>query len=494
MPIDTSLQPIPASEFSYAHAKHLLLRAGFGGEPAQIARLHALGLDRAVDHLVDYEAVPRPDDQPEYDPDLMDHLSPERRRARYRMRRELSEEQRDLLRMQYLQRKAEDRVQMGRLARWWLGRMIATARPLEEKLSLLWHGHFASNFRTVQDSYMMLQQNAMFRNEAKRFPALARGIVRDPAMLKFLNNDRNIRRSPNENLARELMELFTLGEGRYTERDIKEGARALTGYGIDDHHFRFYESRHDPGEKMILGRSGPFDGDDFVDILLRRRDCAEFICFKLYRHFVADVGEEPPEYARAAIERMADRFAADKGELDGVLKTLFKSRHFYDPQILGNKIKSPAELVVGSARSLGAPVRSLEVLHEAMARMGQRLFDPPSVAGWDVGRSWVNTSTLFVRQNVTVYQLTGKLPYEDRWSRESIGFDATQLLAALPGSAGSERAAEYLLTALLAGEKGHDVTRRTLRDFLRENDGPPTHDRLVATMLLITAAPEYQLC
>jgi len=494
MGIDTTLGSILPSQFGYREARHLLLRAGFGGTPRQITTLVRMGLDDAVDHLVDYGEVSIHDLEPfEGDEDIIRPLTPEERMAYRKARQEEDQEKLDEFRRKRLRRLADDRRQMADAERWWLARMIETPRPLQEKLTLLWHGHFASNHRTVRDSYMMLQQNELFRSHANgNFADLVYGIIRDPAMLKFLNNNSNNRHRPNENLARELMELFTLGEGNYSERDIKEGARALTGYSIDDDDFEFREYWHDKQSKTILGARGNFDGEDFATILLRRRECAQFVAWKLYRFFVLDLDGGVTPSAKRMIETIANQLMRQKYEMAPVLKALFKSRHFYDESVVGNKIKSPAELVVGLVRSLGVPPRDIGVLAEAMGMMGQKLFDPPSVAGWDGGRAWINTSTLFVRQNLATYLITGKTPKDQNWERSDVAYDPMPLIEDLHAQT-PNAVVDHLVGSLLAAPPP-DAVREQLRTFLRDRGSTVTPDRLIAMLLLITAAPEYQLC
>ncbi|MCX5661561.1 MAG: DUF1800 domain-containing protein [Planctomycetota bacterium] len=489
----TSLRPIAPKAFGYAQAQHLLARAGFGGTPAQILALQNMGLDKAVDHLVDYQAIDDHDlPEPKADPDIMRPESMEDRLAERNAKREDEAAYREKKRAEFLRRQGLDRLQMRDLAEWWLARMIATPRPLEEKLTLLWHGHFASNHRVVHDSYLLLRQNQMFRKLANgSFADLAYAIVRDPAMIKFLNNDSNVARHPNENLARELMELFTLGVGHYTEQDIKEGARALTGNSFDDNEFRFRAPIHDGGVKTILGQFGPYDGEQFVRVILQNRQCPVWVATKLYKHFVGDIDLKPDASAESVVAQLAEALWGAQYELKPTLKTLFKSQHFYEPAIMGNQIKSPAQIVVGSARVLGAPQRDVRTLHDAMAMMGQRLFDPPSVAGWYGGRGWINTSTLFVRQNLCAYILTGKLPLEDGWSAQKLDFDPMFLIADLPTKS-PEAVADHLLATLLgthAPDRRDDLVR-----FLKGRSAGITRDVLVGALLLITALPEYQLC
>ena len=287
------------------------------------------------------------------------------------------------------------------------------------------------------------------------------------------------------------MELFTLGVGHYTEQDIKEGARALTGYGLEAHSFHFRPFAHDDGIKNILGQSGQFNGEDFARIILQQRDGAVWVAYKLYRHFVADVSPHPDEATQSVINQMADGLFRNHYEMRPVLKAVFKSRHFYDPSIIGNQIKSPAQLVVGSARVLNAQVKDVGILTDAMSMMGQKLFEPPSVAGWDVGRGWINTSTLYVRQNLCAYLITGKLPFNDGWSAEKVSYDPTFMTADLPSKTPAA-VADHLLATLL-GCQAPPQRREELIHFLEARNGI-THDVLIAALLLITAMPEYQLC
>ncbi|MAE67562.1 MAG: hypothetical protein CMJ18_25170 [Phycisphaeraceae bacterium] len=494
--MDTSLSPIPARRFRFAEARPLLGRAGFGGTPAQISALQKMGPERAVRLFIDAATSDDPDGTGDVeavvDPDIIAPLSRDQRRQRQRARREGDEAVIAKFRAQRQRRRTADRDQMQQLRTWWMSRLIATARPLREKLVLLWHSHFASNFRTVRDSNLMYLQNATFRRHAcGNFGNLALEIVRDPAMIRFLNNNANRKRKPNENLARELMELFTLGEGHYSERDIKQGARALTGYTTYDNDFNFNARIHDEGEKTILGRTGDFDGDDFVRIILGRKQCARFVCTKLYRQFVAD-DETIDRPAELVIERMARLLAEQRYEMAPVLRKLFLSRHFYDRAIMGARIKSPVQLVSGTIRALRTPVRDVSLLVDAAASMGQHLFDPPSVAGWPGGRSWINTSTLFVRQNLTTYLITGKLPYEHDWKRSEMNYDPMFLLNGMERPA-PEPVVDHLLSSLLSVQIATD-RRRQLIEFASAGDGRITADRLVGLLALITSMPEYQLC
>ncbi|QYO64955.1 DUF1800 family protein [Leptolyngbya sp. 7M] len=367
------VEPVPG----YEQARHLLWRAGFGGTPTQIQTLVGWGPERAVDHLLgDARAgADAPLDAGRFKTDIMKPPTVEERQMIQRARRGQDEDVLARLRLARMDREREDRRQIADMQRWWLTRMIETPRPLVEKMTLFWHGHFATGYRAIENSWHMMMQNQLFRRLALgNFGELLRGIIRDPAMLAYLNNNQNRRESPNENLARELMELFGLGIGRYSERDIKEGARALTGYTFEHNEFVFNRRAHDPNPKTILGQTGRWDGDDFVRIILAQPACAAFIARKLYGFYVADL---PPleaadgdrdldPAARSAIADLARELRSGGYELRPVMRRLLLSEHFYDRRVMGQQIKSPAVLVVGAARSLEAPTRDLGVLLDAM--------------------------------------------------------------------------------------------------------------------------------
>lgn len=494
-----SLKPLSPEKFGYWHAHHLLLRAGFGGTPAQVRQLADLGLSRAVDLLVDFHRLPQDasesDDESRFDADIIRPLTEAERREQREARRRNDEAV--LERFQRMRNDAtrRDREQLGAMRRWWLTRMIETPRPLEERLTLFWNGHFATGYRTIEDSWHMYRQNLFFRaNAAGNFGDLARGIIRDPAMLRYLDNNRNRRQQPNENLARELMELFTMGEGRYSERDIKEGARALTGYTFEDDTFVFQEREHDNGTKTILGRTGRWNGDDFVNILLESKATSEFIALKLYREFVCDLPDPLSSERRRFVDALARQLRESKYELRPVLRALFRSEHFHDSEHRASMIRSPVQLIVGTIRSLHTPARDLTLLASASEMMGQHLFQPPSVKGWDGGRAWINTSTLFVRQNVVVYLMTGQRPAGMRGQADTSTFDPMHLVADLGDRSRDPVAVVDYLTRFLLGGEIPPERREVLLAFLRDHGDRIDSHRLRGVLCLIAAMPEYQLC
>ncbi|MEY3143519.1 MAG: hypothetical protein RLY21_2012 [Planctomycetota bacterium] len=490
------LQPLAKKDFDYAAAQHLLNRAGFGGTPAQVRALVELGLDDAVDYIVDFKGDGALPPSAEFAA-VMRPETPEERETLRKARAAGDEETIARLQRERQAREKSDREQLAEMQKWWLAKMISTGRPLEEKLTLFWHGHFATGYRTIENSYHMLRQNGFLRaNAAGNFADLVRGIIRDPAMLKYLDNDENRRRSPNENLARELMELFTLGEGNdYTERDIKEGARALTGMTFRGNDFYFNAQEHDPTPKTILGRTGPFSGDEFVSIILEHPVCSRFIVSKLYKFFVNDA-PTPPKDAGDAVSRLAKDFRAKRYEIRPILKTLFRSQHFYAKENRLSVVKSPTQLMVQTIRSLGTPTREMSALSQAGDLMGQQLFQPPSVKGWDGGRAWINTATLFVRQNIVVYLVTGRRPAAFDWDPSELAYDVSPLIAHLRDSGGGvdpHEAVRALATFALGGEPAPERIEE-LDQFLGSLGGTVTEDRVKAMLCLIGAMPEYQLC
>jgi hypothetical protein len=499
-----TLRPLKNDRFDYWKAQHLLSRAGFGGTPAQARGLADLGLERAVEYIVNYDAI-------EFDPvnaDLFDGTimrppTAEERAALDAARRAGDEAALEQYQRERQRREQADRQQLRVVQEWWLKRMIRSPRPLEEKMTLFWHGHFATGYRTIENSYDMFRQNQFFRRHATgNFAELVYGIIRDPAMLRYLNNNQNRRQAPNENLARELMELFVLGEGNdYTEDDIKEGARALTGYTYrynesrGSNEFWFDQSAHDPTGKRILGKSGPWDGVDFCRIILERPAASQFIAWKLYRFFVNDLPGTPDADTQSFILKLAKLLRDSNYELKPVLTALFMSDHFHDEANMAALIKSPVQLVVQAIRSLHTPARDVTALVSAGDLMGQNILEPPSVKGWDGGRSWINTSTLFVRQNLLVYLLTGRRPNVYEWQVSSEPFDATHLVSHLKNADGEVPAADvvpYLLRFAFGAEPEQERID-TLNAFVAQHDGRVNNDMLVALLSLTTAMPEYQL-
>lgn len=281
------------------------------------------------------------------------------------------------------------------LAGCWLHRMRHTPAPLVEKMTLFWHGHFATSGAKVDKAPLLYRQNELFRRHALgKFEELVRGIARDPAMLLYLDSATNRKNHPNENFAREVMELFCLGVDRYTEKDIQELARCFTGWEIIAGEFRFNTYQHDYGVKSLLGAKGQFDGDDGLAVVLKQPACAEFICDKLVRFFVADE-PLPPDW----IAPLARQFRESGLVVGPVLETIFTSRLFYSERAIGQKIRSPVELGIGLLRSLDGNTNMVQ-LAQRLRELGQMVFFPPNVKGWGGGKHWIDSSTLLARANL----------------------------------------------------------------------------------------------
>jgi uncharacterized protein (DUF1800 family) len=403
------LSPIAAADWSFDRAAHLLERAGFGGTPEDIARLAAMTPQNAVTALVDYHTIandhlPAFERSDVWDPSLRDFPVS---RVAATERAEKTGEAMGVRVKPSGERRLQpvvDRffywlratvLETRRLAYWWADRMVATNRPLQEKMTLFWHGHFATGEEKIRDYRKMEQQLALFHRHATgSFRELLINVARDPAMLAYLDAAQNVKGAPNENFAREVMELFTMGVGNYTEQDIREAARAFTGWIDDDLAFKLDTAKHDDGQKTFLGRSGNFDGVDILAIILEQKVTAEFIAGKIYRFFVREDLSPPLQARLGAILRDNDY------QVGPLLRTLFLSRDFYSAPSFGTRIKGPIELVASTYRKLGVKrLPGIPDLHVVSRELGQVLLNPPTVAGWAQGRAWITPGLLLARGN-----------------------------------------------------------------------------------------------
>ena len=494
--VPNPLAALPNTDFGYWQAHRLLARSGFGGTPQTTRLLASRGLNDAINSIIDYTPW-EPPTADLFDKDIKRPWTPQEREELAQARKNGNEDTVERYRRVRQAYQRADRKQLVDIREWWFKRILATPNPFEEKMTLFWHGHFATGFRTIEDSWHMFAQNQMFRSQATgNFAELCTKIIHDPAMLKYLDSDQNNRGKPNENLARELMELFVLGEGNdYTEADIKEGARALTGYSFADDDFEFKDQQHDDGVKRILGKTGRFNGEDFLRIILSRTAASEFICHKFVRFFINDAPGEPDETTKKVVQGLGKTLRRSKFDLKPMLRQLFKSNYFYAAGNDASIVKSPIQLIAQSIRTLGVPAREHDVLLGSANLMGQQLLEPPSVKGWDGGRSWINTSTLFVRQNVLVYLLTGRLPEGFRGKSNKESFEAINLVSHLRDDRtyDPQAVSDYLLQFCL-GSTPHETRRVQLRTYFKSVGDRIDDSRLLGALSLITAMPEYQLC
>jgi hypothetical protein len=404
------LSPLPRSEWGYDRAAHLLAHAGFGGTPEQIRKLADLGLERAVASLVHYEKTPNPALTPFVESGLWDPSLkgfPDSRPEAT----ERAEQQGES--MGVATKPAGNRpvqpvsdrffywlratmLETRRVGYWWANRMVATTHPLEQKMALFWHGHFATHENKVRDYRKMLQQIALFERHATgNARELTVDVAQNPAMLYFLDAEFNVKGAPNENFAREVMELFTMGVGNYSERDVRECARAFTGWYFDDLAFEVDPDKHDDGVKEFLGRRGNFDGVDVIKIIFEQPVTAEFLAGKIYRFLVRDELSPALRKALGAVLRDASY------ELKPLLTAILTSKDFYSAASFGGHIKGPVEHMVAMMRQLGASaVPGVPDFNQATIAMGQHLLNPPSVAGWAGGKAWITPGLLIARGNV----------------------------------------------------------------------------------------------
>lgn len=275
----------------------------------------------------------------------------------------------------------------------WLNQMVESDQQLREKMSLFWHGHFAT--RTVNILHQQQLLDVIRRNALGKFPDLLREVSKSAAMINFLNNNQNRKGRPNENFAREVMELFTLGRGNYTEEDIKEAARAFTGWGANAAGtFQFRKNQHDEGNKTVLGKSGALTGDDVLNILTENPQTANFITRKIYRYFVNEQVDE------SRIVWLSKRFYQSNYDITELMTDIFSSDWFYEPRNIGCRIKSPVELIAGIRRTLPMQITNAEVQLTLQRLLGQQLFYPPNVAGWPGGKNWIDSSSLMLRLRI----------------------------------------------------------------------------------------------
>ncbi len=488
------LKPLSAERWNFATAAHLLNRAGFGGTPAEVEKLAAMKPADAVAYFVEYEKFPVSLAGPEWakpDPDRVE---------KYRAIREANPEDRQKM-VREIQR--TQREQLMELRNWWLERMVSGQRPLQEKLTLFCHGHFATSVEKVRNPYLMWKQNDLFRRNAMgNWLTMLVEVGKDPAMLVWLDQAQSRKEHPNENFAREVMELFALGEGHYTEKDITEAARALTGWSFNrvDEEFVDRPFFHDRGEKTIFGETGYYNGQDFLEMVVAQPQSARFITGKLWTFFA---GEPPSDELLTAL---AATFRNNNNTFKPVLQTMFLSEEFYSPSVVRNQVKSPVQWLVGSVRVLERPLPPPLVSYGLMRNLGQELFAPPNVKGWDGGVSWITTNTLLARYNEAATLVRGDVgPAAGGMFRNpDAGKQMGQRLqnARIAGAPvwklftdedrqSQDKFVHALEKRLLQGKLKPDQ-EKVLRDYLDANERM-SDEVLRDSVRLVMSTPEYQL-
>jgi uncharacterized protein (DUF1800 family) len=374
----------------------------------------------------------------------------------------------------------------------WMQQMINTKDPLKEKMTLFWHGHFACR---SNNPYFAQQLNNIQREHALgNFKQLLIAVSQSPAMLDYLNNQQNRKGRPNENFSRELMELFTMGRGNYSERDVKEAARAFTGWSYNkEGQFEFKHQFHDEKEKTFMGKTGLWDGEAIINLILEKPETAVFICRKLYTFFVNDVPEEKH------VKELATFFYAQHYDITAVMRYLFNAEWFYQPENIGNKIKSPIDFIVNMSRQFHVSYAKPDKLIQLQTSLGQYLFNPPNVAGWSGGKNWIDSSSLMLRMKIPslvlndgILDFDGKSDPEDEAiialndkTKQKAGkslinaqADWTTFLAEFPKDMSQLEFAVFILSRPL---------NQQMIDLISKN----VH--LKNTALAVTSMPEYQL-
>jgi hypothetical protein len=411
-----ALAPIAAAEWNYQRAAHLLERAGFGGTPAEIEKLAKLSPTDAVNALLDYENVDVAK-LPSFEPSGIYPNGHKFRGLEAVVPKALVTGK--AFGIKAIQEGAlpyqpainefytllwSEHMEMQRASLWWAERMLLTPRPMEEKLTLFWHDHFATSQSKLMNYELMMAQIETLRRHANgNFRKMLVAVAQDPAMLIWLDNRENVKGKPNENFAREVMELFTMGEGHgYSETDIREMARAFTGWTMkpietveDKAEFIDDPKLHDDGEKTFLGKTGKFNGYDAIHMILEQPAASKFISGKLYKYFVRE------QLDPSINDQLAKQLVESNYDLKPVLKTILLSKDFYSPASVGTQIKSPVHFLVSTCRKLG--LQQLpgipDYVETTGSQLGQLLFYPPNVAGWPGDKSWINPATLLSRGN-----------------------------------------------------------------------------------------------
>lgn len=495
--IATALQPY-AGPWNRRLAAHLLRRAAFGGSPDDVTRFAGMSANAAVEALVNFPPTPSLSEAPN---DLEDPYAGFRKKAMQRaMERGMQPRMRPDMQpgMQEMQsqngeaalarQKAAGMVRRRTnlaLTTWWLERMLKTPAPLQEKMTLFWHGHFASaaNAKGITPREAVAQ-NWLFRSNALgNVRELTQAVSKDAAMLRYLDNFRSGKAHPNENYARELMELFTLGIGNYTEADVRESARAFTGWTIIPRsgEFVFNGAQHDDGRKTFLGRSGNFNGNDIVDIIFQQPAAGRWFAQKLLNFFVYNDPEPELVNAVAGLLRKTDFNA------HAVVSTLLRSNVFYSDRAYRSLVKSPVEFVIGSYQLYGVPAIAPETVG-ALNRMGQIPFHPPSVKGWDGGATWLNSQTLLTRENFSSALMGSKHMMDaGSWLTASLPANASDAVKRLVGTILQGDASPASAARIEAYLNGSDTS--ALGTFSGEN----FEERIRGAAYLTMAMPAYQL-
>ena len=466
--------------------EHLFQRAGFGATPEQIREFGEKSPEKVLKFLLK-------------DSEKINFLAIIDEETETVMKKKML---RNILEMKNLPaQEIKDQIKVQRekltdLNFLWVKNMASGESMLREKMTLFWHGHFACRIR--QPLLTQVQNNVIRQNALGKFGDLLLAISKDPAMLQFLNNQQNRKNSPNENFAREVMELFTLGRGNYTEKDVKEAARAFTGWGSNPMgEFIFRTNQHDDGKKVFQGKTGNFKGEDILKIILENPKTSTFICAKIYRYFVNE------NVDNQIVDKMAKRFRSNDYDIADLMEYTFKSDWFYLPENIGTRIKSPVELLIGLQRNFGIEFQQKQSVLFIQKALGQILFYPPNVAGWSGGKNWIDSSTLMTRMKLPEIifkdsRITFKLKDDGDINTENLSQKIKQMQAnidwrAFQNNFPSENS-QQLLNTLETYLLSRPLTNQQKSMILSKSEGKIAIGLIQNMAQSIASLPEYQLC
>ena len=434
-------KPSDSAPWNLARAGHLYRRAGFGANWSELQQALSDGPQRTIDKLL----------KPSTDPASFN--------------RELDQ--------------LESSASVDGLRAWWLRRMIQTPHPLLEKMTLFWHSHFASDAAKVKNARLMRQNAQLLRSQALgSLRTMLDGLWRDPAMLLSVGAEANRKARPNENFAQPLLEFFTVGPGRFTEKDVREAARAFTGWFVLRNRLRYIEREHDEDVKEIFGRKGKFKGDDVVRVVLEQPATAQRLVRKLYRFFISET-EEPDANLLAP---PAESFAKDY-DISKLVGTILRSNLFFSPAAYHQRVKSPVDFSLGIIKGLEETISTTQLAQD-LAALGQNLYHPPTIHGWSGGRHWLNSSTMAARSNLALALLQGSGPYGAKLN--------PRLIAQKHGASTPESAARFLVDLFLQADPKGVVYRGLLKASQSPADGGP-QDRLRRFAHTVTTVAEFNL-
>ena len=471
---------------NFNSVKHLYSRAGFGISYPSLETLSKRNLKRVVDELFK-SSLPIEDLKSVDENEVREQMALQ---SILGAKKELTPEEKD--KRQEITRLQNERSRLLNID--WIMRMVNTSAVLREKMTLFWHGHFAC--RSNNPMYAQQLNNIQRQHALGSFRTLLVEVSKSPAMLQYLNNQQNRKGRPNENFARELMELFTLGIGHYTEQDVKESARAFTGWTYNkEGKFQLQPNNHDEGNKIFFGKQGSFDGEAIIDIILDHPNTSVFIAQKIYTFFV---NETPNE---VHVKELAAHFKAAQYDISSLMRKMLLSDWFYAAQNVGTKIKSPVEFLVGLSRSFYVTYNKPQVLISLQSSLGQYLFNPPNVAGWPGGKTWIDSSSLMLRMKIPSLVLNdGQIDFSGKADPE----DEAVIALNKPANA-KPKPKSYVdaqsdwskfLAQLPKGTKPLDLAKFLIQPSLNDKITAMVADNqgLKSTAIEVTSLPEYQLC